>query len=333
MSLWGKYDAKAASGTGTIKVDAANSTATGASSANLADNFEVGDYLYVGKNSYVFTAISNNTIATVRSANSSTDMSSASANGDYVVSEKPLFVTFAESLDSVSVNGVANNIYGVSTAEMAGTQAGIASVTVTAAGAGFTSRPTITFGDTGTGSGATATAVGTAVTMVVGTALDSDAGTGYANGDVIAVSGGAGTAANATVTTGTSNTSVVTLTIGTGGAYTTLPTLTGAATTASSGGGSGLKVNLTIGMGDVTVTAAGNNYTSPTATIAGNTAATGTTLTINKQTSYGGEFAHAGWVRKTVGTGGRAGRVHYETLVAMSSIGGDAEDDDFGLPE
>jgi hypothetical protein len=38
------------------------------------------------------------------------------------------------------------------------------------------------------------------------------------------------------------------------------------------------------------------------------------------------DLAHTGWVKKTVGTGGRAGRVHYETLVAASSISGDAED-------
>ncbi len=37
--------------------------------------------------------------------------------------------------------------------------------------------------------------------------------------------------------------------------------------------------------------------------------------------------AHIGWVKKTVGTGGRAGRVTYETLVAGSSISGDASDD------
>jgi len=36
---------------------------------------------------------------------------------------------------------------------------------------------------------------------------------------------------------------------------------------------------------------------------------------------------HAGWVRRTVGTGGRAGRVQYETLVAMGSISGDQADD------
>ena len=38
------------------------------------------------------------------------------------------------------------------------------------------------------------------------------------------------------------------------------------------------------------------------------------------------EIAHVGWVKRTVGTGGRAGRVHYETLVAASSISGDHED-------
>ncbi len=40
-----------------------------------------------------------------------------------------------------------------------------------------------------------------------------------------------------------------------------------------------------------------------------------------------GGAAHAGWVKRTVGTGGRAGRVYYETLVAGGTIGGDASDD------
>ena len=36
---------------------------------------------------------------------------------------------------------------------------------------------------------------------------------------------------------------------------------------------------------------------------------------------------HAGWNLRTVGSGGRAGRVHYETLVAMGSLTGDGSDD------
>ena len=40
-------------------------------------------------------------------------------------------------------------------------------------------------------------------------------------------------------------------------------------------------------------------------------------------------ISHAGWVVRTEGSGGRAGRVHYETLVAMGSMTGDAEDTGF----
>jgi hypothetical protein len=36
---------------------------------------------------------------------------------------------------------------------------------------------------------------------------------------------------------------------------------------------------------------------------------------------------HAGWVIRKVGTGGRAGRIQVETIVAMGSMTGDAADD------
>lgn len=42
---------------------------------------------------------------------------------------------------------------------------------------------------------------------------------------------------------------------------------------------------------------------------------------------------HAGWVERTVGTGGRSGRVFYETLVAGSMITGDDDTSDDRLPE
>jgi hypothetical protein len=41
---------------------------------------------------------------------------------------------------------------------------------------------------------------------------------------------------------------------------------------------------------------------------------------------------HTGWTLRTEGTGGRAGRVFYETLVA-GGIVGDADKDDTVLPE
>lgn len=41
----------------------------------------------------------------------------------------------------------------------------------------------------------------------------------------------------------------------------------------------------------------------------------------------GPRAAHTGWVRRIEGTGGRAGRVTFETMVAMSALNGDANDD------
>jgi hypothetical protein len=38
-------------------------------------------------------------------------------------------------------------------------------------------------------------------------------------------------------------------------------------------------------------------------------------------------LTQSGWVLQTTGSGGRAGRVNYETLVAMKTISGDAADD------
>ena len=54
---------------------------------------------------------------------------------------------------------------------------------------------------------------------------------------------------------------------------------------------------------------------------------TGETATAAAVLSYTGhQVTHAGWVLRTVGSGGRAGRVQYETLVAMGSITGDSDD-------
>jgi len=68
--------------------------------------------------------------------------------------------------------------------------------------------------------------------------------------------------------------------------------------------------------------ASGDGTTAGGATIRGETA----TGVINVSGAKNRGVSHAGWVVRTVGTGGRAGRVQYETLVAMGSMTGDAED-------
>ena len=73
----------------------------------------------------------------------------------------------------------------------------------------------------------------------------------------------------------------------------------------------------------LTVLGVGSSHTligqTPTATAALGMGTAGTEVGAS-------EISHIGWVKKTIGTGGRAGRVFYETLVAASSITGDAED-------
>ena len=78
----------------------------------------------------------------------------------------------------------------------------------------------------------------------------------------------------------------------------------------------GTKIALTVVGGGTSPTLIGQ---TPTATAALGMGTAGTEVGAS-------EVSHIGWVKKTIGTGGRAGRVFYETLVAASSITGDAED-------
>jgi hypothetical protein len=58
------------------------------------------------------------------------------------------------------------------------------------------------------------------------------------------------------------------------------------------------------------------------------TGETATAVAVLTEVGYTKGAAHTGWVLRTVGTGGRAGRVQYETLVAMGgTFSTDASDD------
>jgi hypothetical protein len=90
-----------------------------------------------------------------------------------------------------------------------------------------------------------------------------------------------------------------------------------------------LALSATIGGSNVNIAkASGDNTTAGGATLQGETA-TGYVVSGGNK---GIGITHAGWVLRTEGTGGRAGRVQYETLVAMSSISGD-QADDLQLPD
>lgn len=230
------------------------------------------------------------------------------------------------------ITGATVGTYGVSAAEMATDAVGqVASVTVTAAGSGYTARPTVSFAGGGVGaSGATAQATAKIVTGSTILAGGSD----YAPGDVVTInaSGAAGatTAAKfnvATVNAAASNT-VLTLTINTAGAFTTLPTrVANNDVSNTTGVGAGLLINLNFGVLAVTMTANGTGYSSAPTVSFGGAGGSGSTATAALLSEESG-VTHAGWVlRKSFGS-----RVQYETLIATKKISNDGSDDTL-LPE
>ena len=109
----------------------------------------------------------------------------------------------------------------------------------------------------------------------------------------------------------------------------TSPSVTGFTLTTESGGALTTTAGTLTGLTYTTetvidITATGNNaqYFVPTAATVATAVAS-----LGSGSSVGTHITHPGWVRRTVGTGGRAGRIQYETLVAMGSISGDASDD------
>lgn len=135
-------DLKSGSGAGTVAVTVANTTALGVGT-NFIANFAVGDILHVGGNDYELTAIANATVATVGSTKHGVALSAgASANGDYVVSEKPRYVIHSE------VGGDTTAVYGVDTSEMAYANTGSGKEAHAVAHAGW-SRRTVKTDNTG----------------------------------------------------------------------------------------------------------------------------------------------------------------------------------------
>ena len=63
------------------------------------------------------------------------------------------------------------------------------------------------------------------------------------------------------------------------------------------------------------------------------TGETATAVAVLTERGYTKGAAHTGWVLRTVGTGGRAGRVQYETLVAMGGTFSTDASDDAILPD
>lgn len=221
--------------------------------------------------------------------------------------------------------------FGMDTTEIKAGGDNVTSVAISNAGTGYLEAPAVVFSNGGgSGAAATATISGGVVTAITVT----NVGSGYTSTPTVNLS-----VPFRTIATSAVNISTETIT------YTAHGLTTGDQIKYYTGGGTAL-AGLTTATTYYAIVTGANTFkvaasaADATAGTAINLTGTGnnaqyfdllgqTTATATASLGEGtvGGAAHAGWNLRTVGTGGRAGRVHYETLVAMGSMSSDASDD------
>lgn len=337
MALWGNKDSKAADGTIAI---ATNGAVTGSSTV-FTTQAKIGNTIYADGKQYVITKITSDTDVTVESAINGGAIAAVTSGTNYTLSEKPVYVSQSECADSgIGNSGNGTKVFGVDTGYNNGENydsAGrVVEVSVAVAGSGYLEVPDVNImGGGGSGAEATATISGGVVTSITVTAN----GSSYENVPSAYIS-----VPRRTIATTAVNTTSEAIT------YTAHGLTTGDAIKYYENGGTaiaGLTDETTyyaigVDANSFKVAASSANATAGTAinlTGTGNNdqyfdlldETTATAVAAVGGGTEGGEsrsnITHTGWVRRTVGTGGRAGRVFYETLVAGGSITGDQADD------
>lgn len=285
-----------------------------------------------------YTLVKGDQVNRVNSANAHFGDGSAGsrANTDYAM--------FGNTTVGAFIPGAAVGVFGVDATEV-GINGGLASLTVTSGGSGYSANAvvTLTFANgvsnvqyanstvtTGRVTALTAnitTAIAGAnptVSVAAPSAISVVANsTGFSNGTVAG-------AANSSFKISTANSKFLVgdrLYYGVPTANTPIAPLTGntyyyvsfANTTV-------IKLAATSGGANIAITDTRVLGAEETHTFTGDTAKGYATLAGGKNKG----IAHAGWVVRREGTGGRAGRVHYETLVAMGSLG--AQTAAYGTP-
>ena len=223
--------------------------------------------------------------------------------------------------------------FGMDTTEIAAGGDNVTSVAIVSGGARYLEAPAVTFsGGAGSSAAATATISAGAVTAVAVT----NVGSAYTSAPTVAIAIPRRTILAANVTTATDTIAYTAHGLGAGdvvkyfhGGGTAATGLTNNTTYYVIASGltvDAFKVSATDGGAAVDISGTGNNaqYFELATAVATNQATATAAL---GYTSAGSSATHAGWVIRTVGTGGRAGRVFTETLVAMGSMSSDASDD------
>jgi hypothetical protein len=321
MALWGNKDTKEV--TGTIAVTNASGAVVGTSTV-FTTELKTGQTLVIDSVEYRIAAIASATALTITPVYAGSTASGLTVTAN----EQPAYISTSE-LSSVLF---------ADAAEVSAGGDNVVSVAVVTGGARYLEVPAVTFsGGGGASAAATASISGGAVSSIAVT----NVGSSYETVPTVAVA----LPKRTIPTTGVNiSTDVIT--------YTTHGLTTGEVVKYFHGGGTalaGLANNTAyyvIRTGadtfqvaaseadaiaevpvDIDLTGTGNNAQffeiQATADQATAVAAKGSGDT-------GTQVTHSGWVKRTVGSGGRAGRIQYETLVAMgtaAATSGDASDD------
>ena len=184
MALWGNLDRKDESGTIAI---ATNGAVTGSSTA-FTTEAKIGNTIRADGRDYVITTITSDTACTVQSGINGGSITAVTAGASYTLSEKPVFVSQAESASSSGDTGNSNKVFGVDDGTNNGENydgAGrVVEVGIANPGTGYTEAPGVTFtGGGGSGAEATATISGGSVTAI---ALDAN-GSSYENVPTVSI--------------------------------------------------------------------------------------------------------------------------------------------------
>lgn len=245
-------------------------------------------------------------------------------------------VFYANTTSGAYVTGMTVGQFGVDPAEARSTNGTIHSVVFTSAGSGYNANATITVSG---GGGASLAANATANSIGRISAVNfTNNGVGYTSTPTLTISAPAAIAFNGNTTSVTSGNSSSNgfITLGTNAELFAVNDqvtyLVDTGNTAIGGLANATSYFITFANSTAIQLAVNKsgpaiNLTSvPTSAQVGHSV-TGETATVSAVLSRGAAVTHAGWVVRKVGTGGRAGRVQYETLVAMGSMTGDGSDD------
>jgi len=314
MSAWSMNDGSALTGTHTFtNASAAVSASSGAYTTEVA----VGDILVTaGGESVRVKSITDDDNLTLTDNFGATTESGVAAT----VRRPPInFDSAAPHIDST--------ILGVDTTELSAGGDNVVSVTVSNQGSGYASAPAVSFSGGG-GSSAAGTAVLTdnKVTSVTVT----NVGSSYTSAPTATAAAPSEVTFNAASAVDGTDITLTSHPFETGDAV-TYSDKSGTAIAELTDGGTFFIVKVdanTVQLATTALNASAGTVLTLTDGPSENHGLTGETATLVAALGAGGtEVTHAGWVKKTVGTGGRAGRVFYETLVASSTISGDAADD------